>query len=244
MRLQRLSHSNERGSVDHEPTARTKPTLATMVEEHLRDLVFRGALRPGQRLVNERIASELGISREPVREALRQLDGTGLVQIRERRGAVIAEFDWSSVDELVDLLRVRRALEPWVAAEAARRRRPEDLAAIDAALTAGGAALVAGDRGGAGRAHHEVLQAIARAAHNRPLIDAVTPLHNRTALAFSLVADRTIPDGWPAHHDVRDAIVAGDGAMAARVLRGHLDDVTRAVRRHPTVWRDDLLAAG
>ncbi len=62
--------------------------------------------------------------------------------------------------------------------------------------------------------------------------------------AGDLTSDAIIPDGWPAHHDVRDAIVAGDGAMAARVLRGHLDDVTRAVRRHPTVWRDDLLAAG
>lgn len=223
--------------MDHAQPATTKPTLARLVEDHLRDLVFRGELRPGQRLVNERIATELGISREPVREALRQLDGTGLVQIRERRGAIIAEFDCTSTDELVDLLRVRRALDPWVAGEAARRHRPEDVAAIDRALAAGSAALAADDHAGAGRAHHDVLQSIARAAHNRPLLDAVTPLHNRTALAFSLVAVHTLPDGWPAHRQVRDAIVAGDGRGAGRVLRAHLDAVASAVRRAPAVWR-------
>ena len=220
-------------TVDQEPS---RPTLVRAVGDHIRTMIFEQRVRPGQRLVTEAIAADLGVSRAPVREALRQLDGGGLVEVRERRGAAVVGFDRSTSGELVELIEVRRHLEPWAAAEAARHRDTLDIDRIDAALAAGGAAIRAGDLAGAGRAHHELLQAVAQASHNRTLVDTLSPLHNRTAIAFSLVARETVPDGWPTHHAVRDAIAGSDSRSARRLTRAHLDDIAVAVRASESVW--------
>lgn len=187
----------------------------------------------------EAIADELGISRVPVREALRQLDGSGLVEVRPRRGAAVVSFDLTSNDDLVALLRVRRELESWAAAEAARHRRHEDLDRIDRALGSGAASVASGDLAAVGRAHHDLVQAVARAAGNRHLLEALTPLHNRTTVAFSLVAGDTLPDGWAAHRRIRDAIAVHDARAARRETRAHLDEVLRAVGRSSPIWRLD-----
>lgn len=218
-------------------TVATKASLVSLVTDHVRDMIFEQRVHPGQRLVTEAIAEELGVSRVPVREALRQLDGSGLVEIRDRRGAVVVTFDQTSGEELIELLRVRRELEPWAAAEAARHRQSEHLARLDAALDAGTAAAGRGNAAAAGRAHHLVLQSVALAARNQVLLDTLTPLQNRTAIAFSLVAHETLPDGWPAHGRVRDAIERRDARAARRETRAHLDDVIRAIERCPSVWR-------
>lgn len=226
------------------PADRVGPdrTLTHVVSDHIRDMIFERRLRPGQRLVSDTLAEELGVSRVPVREALRQLDGSGLVQVRERRGAVVVSFDQSTPDELIELLQVRLHLEPWAAAEAAARHRPEHLDVLDGWLRAGSLAEDEHDLAAAGRAHHGVLQAVAAAAGNRQLHETLTPLHNRSAIAFSLIAQETLPDGWPSHLRVRDAIEQRDAPTARRETRAHLDDILRAVRRRPSVWLVDVAA--
>lgn len=220
-------------AIDHRATA---PTNVQLVGDHIRTLILERRLRPGDRIVGDRVAAELGVSRVPVREALRQLDGTGLVTFRDRRGAVVVGFDRSSTEELLELMEARRAVEPWIAARAAERHQAADLRRIDGVLRAGSAALRSGSGPAVGRAHHDLLAAVARAAHNRPMAEAVEPLHNRTVLAFSLVSESTLPDGWPSHQRVRDAIAARDGSVAARETRHHIDAVTRAIHRHPDLW--------
>lgn len=214
----------------------TRATVATLVAQHLTDEILAGRLRAGDRLVAESIARELGVSRVPVREALQHLDGGGLVELHERRGASVADFDLTSNDDLLALLAVRRHLEPWAVSEAARRRTAEDLAALEDALDTGRAAERVGDLAAAGRAHHELLAAIARSTHNRHLVDALTPLHHRTIVAFALVAHTTLPDGWADHERLIAAITAGDPAQARRIHAGHLDAVVRAIRRSASVW--------
>lgn len=214
-----------------------KVTVTAAVTEHVRSLILDRRVQPGERLVAEAIAEELGVSRVPVREALRQLDGSGLVEVRPRRGATVVSFDLSTNDDLLALLQVRRELEAWAAGEAARAHDDEDLAAIDGALEAGARALAASELVAAGRAHHDLVQAVARAAHNRHLLDAVTPLHNRTTVAFSLVAVDTLPDGWAAHRRIRHAIAARDPRRARHEVRAHLDEVVREIRRGGLVWR-------
>ena len=222
-----------------EPDPVTRATITTAVSEHVRGLIFDRRVVPGQRLVAEAIAEELGVSRVPVREALRQLDGSGLVEVRPRRGATVVSFDLSSNDDLLALLQVRRELEAWAAAEAARRHHDDDIGRIDRALETGAAAVSSTDLAAIGRAHHDLVQAVARAAHNRHLLDALTPLHNRTTVAFSLVASETLPDGWPAHRRIRDAIVARDARSARRETRSHLDEVMRAIGHRRSIWRSD-----
>ena len=95
--------------------------LAAGVQRVLADQIASGRLRPNERINQERVASELGVSRTPVREALRWLERDGLVRLEARRGAFVAAFDARDIDEIYEL---REVLEPRAAAPRAPCGRP------------------------------------------------------------------------------------------------------------------------
>ena len=89
---------------------------AHAIVRRLREAILDGRLPPGLRIGQEALARQLGVSRIPVREALRQLEVEGLVTLRPHSGARVARMDWA---EHVELYRIREALEPLVIAESA-----------------------------------------------------------------------------------------------------------------------------
>jgi DNA-binding GntR family transcriptional regulator len=89
-----------------------------LVARRLRDAIVSGRYAPGERLRQEEIASEMGISRVPVREALRQLETEGLVTLAPHAGATVAQLDPHDLDEIYA---IRIALEPMLIAESAAR---------------------------------------------------------------------------------------------------------------------------
>ncbi len=99
---------------------RVHQPLRSLVSDELRRLVVTGELPPGSRIVEDRLAERLGVSRNPVREALQALAAEGFVEILPRRGAVVAQITPEQAEDLFD---VRTALEPLAARLAARRRR-------------------------------------------------------------------------------------------------------------------------
>ena len=111
------------------PLVRNASAAAT---ELIREAIVDGRLPPGQRLKEEELARELGISRTPVREALLILQTEGLVDAAPNRGAVVRSHD---ADDLEDLYQLRALLEGYAARRAAanisrgRRRRPAGRAA-------------------------------------------------------------------------------------------------------------------
>ncbi len=98
-------------------------SLATQARERIRDAIFKGLIQPDERLTIERIAQELGVSRTPVREALKALEADGIVRLLPHRGAVVQRFDEA---EIMDRYSVRATLEGH-AAELACRRDPVGL---------------------------------------------------------------------------------------------------------------------
>src|SRR5712691_11360611 len=84
------------------------PSVVDIVVEELHTLILSGSLRPGERLVEERLTERFGISRPPLREALRVLQQEGLVQRLPRRGAIVTPLDADDVREIYSL---RWALE-------------------------------------------------------------------------------------------------------------------------------------
>src|ERR671938_2135164 len=84
-----------------------------LILEGVRQLILRGELRPGERIRQEALASEYGVSRISVREALRQLENEGLVSLVPHTGARVARVD---LKECVELYRLREAIEPIVLA--------------------------------------------------------------------------------------------------------------------------------
>jgi DNA-binding GntR family transcriptional regulator len=105
---------------DHRP-------LRDMVYGELRTLILTGKIRPGTRMMEIELADEMGVSRTPVREAIRKLEEEGLVFIEPRRGAYVSEV---SVPDMVNILEVRGSLEGLAAYFAAQRMRQEKRAEL------------------------------------------------------------------------------------------------------------------
>lgn len=105
------------------PTARTTNS-ATVIADRLRAAIRRGDLLPGTRLVQEKLAAELDVSRIPLREALHILSAEGLIDVLPQRGMHVAEL---SRGDIVDLFALRLRLEPPLAAEIIRGCRERDV---------------------------------------------------------------------------------------------------------------------
>jgi DNA-binding GntR family transcriptional regulator len=101
--------------------------LTQLVARNLRESIANGRLKPGMPIRQETIAREFGISRIPVREALRQLESEGLVIIRPNTGARVAILDF---EECVEIYKIRERLEPLAFSESIGRHTHEELAGI------------------------------------------------------------------------------------------------------------------
>ena len=113
--------------------AAAEPASVESTYSQLRRLIIEGHYAPGTRLVEDRLARELGVSRTPVRQALARVASEGLVQIFPNRGAVVRTF---SRDDLTDAYDLRAALEGFAAFRAATRISAEQLAELERAAEA------------------------------------------------------------------------------------------------------------
>ena len=98
--------------------------LRDVVFENLREAILEGNLKPGQRLMEVQLAEQLGVSRTPIREAIRKLELEGLVVMLPRKGAYVADV---SLKDIIDVLEIRASLEGLAASLAAERISEEDI---------------------------------------------------------------------------------------------------------------------
>lgn len=101
--------------------------LREMVYEELKMQILTGAIVPGTRMMEVELADEMGVSRTPIREAIRKLEKEGLVTIEPRRGAYASQI---STEDMVEILEVRQNMEGLAAFFAASRMKPEQLTAL------------------------------------------------------------------------------------------------------------------
>src|SRR5262245_17996826 len=99
-------------------------TLREAAADEIRDMINRGELQPGERLLEDRLAEQLGVSRNPIREAIRILENTGLVEVTPRRGAHVALL---YPVRAIELLELRSVLESFAAQLAAKRGTVEQV---------------------------------------------------------------------------------------------------------------------
>lgn len=102
--------------------------LRDVVFENLRGAILEGKLKSGQRLMEVQLAEQLGVSRTPIREAIRKLELEGLVLMLPRKGAYVADM---SFKDLIDVLEIRATLEGLAASLASERRRDEDIKGLE-----------------------------------------------------------------------------------------------------------------
>ncbi|MBW0101001.1 GntR family transcriptional regulator [Pseudonocardia sp. KRD291] len=200
---------------DNDPLANRTDRALSVVKRG----ILTGRLRPGQQLIESEIAEMLGMSKTPVREALKTLVGSGLVSLSRYKGAVVRELDSAAAAAIYDL---RILLEP----EAVRRTVAggSDLdtasTALDRALGAG----EAGDEVEMSLANREFHRSLYLGCGNPLLVATLDGLKDQTALVS--VSGWRAAGGWRTeadeHRAILDAARAGDSTRAADSLRDHI----------------------
>ena len=198
-----------------------KQSLGQEVTRMLKRMIIDGELEPGQRLVEDRLAAELGISRTPLREALHRLEQEGLLQKRSAGGYVLRPFDAEEVEEAVQ---VRALLESRVAALAARRATPDQMEALRANLAAFRLAAATGDVARLAElntAFHLLLRAAGGSLLLARLLDEIEGVVERIIRALVPLHEA---GEWSDHDHARivAAVVAGDADAAAEAMRAHV----------------------
>jgi DNA-binding GntR family transcriptional regulator len=206
-------------------------SVVTLAYDRIRALILAGDIPPGTRLGQVDLAEQLGVSRTPVREALRRLDAEGLVDFQDNRGFRVAEL---AIEAVVRRLEVRLLLEPGIARLAAERATAADLAALEANARREERARSALAVHDASREFHLL---VAAAAHNGELVATIKGLW-LIEVGRRLLAQRRAAPDWQAgdveeHRAIVSAIRERDGARAAALMEDH-------VRRALQHWQPRL----
>lgn len=205
-----------------------RTVLREQIKEILLERILRGELEPGERLVETRLARELGTSQAPVREALRDLQLLRLVESEPFRGARVRAVD---DEDLLPVFPVRMALEDLAAREAARRAGG-DVRSLEREVQAMRSAAARGDW--RMQITHDLAfhRAVVELAENEPLLQSWLTLGIEVSTAFA-----TYWTYWDQadlaefHVPIVDAIRAGDAARAGSEARKHVRRTERVVRR-------------
>lgn len=201
-------------------------SLVELAVRRLRGEILSGRLLPGERLVEEQLTRRFGISRAPLREALRLLGQQGLVEHLPRRGVRVTELSARDIDELFGL---RDALERYAVQTALQPGRPLDPAAlarlttavddIERAITAGGPLAQAS-------AHREFHLALVALAGHQHLLRAYEPVLLQLELYMATnmrreAQARSPVEGARRHRRLCDAVVSGDTERVLAELERH-----------------------
>lgn len=197
------------------------PDLVDQVYRSLLDAISEGAMKPGTRIMQEDIADQLGVSRQPVLQALRLLKKDGFVLDAPGRGVLVAPLD---VAWLVQIYQVRSALDALAARLAARVRYQLDPRLLSEGHTAARSndvkAMMAADA---------QFHAAIYAASGNPLIAQSAQLHwhhIRRAMGAVLQLSTMRESIWDEHEAITQAISAGDENLAETLIRQHGEDAS------------------
>lgn len=185
----------------------------------LLDLIRDGAIMPGDRLRETDLAERLGVSRTPVREAIRQLEADGLVTHVPRIGATLRRLDYAEVMELYEMRAVLEGTAARLAARAASDVELDELVALNEQL------IESGTGPEAARLNRIFHATLLDAAKNRFLARSMASLHR----AMMILGPTTLSDGNRAeaaaaeHRDILDALQARDGDAAEKAMRTHIE---------------------
>jgi DNA-binding GntR family transcriptional regulator len=214
-------------------------TLAEELRRQLADEIVRGTLHPGAALDETELARRFRVSRTPVREAIRQLAASGLIESRPHRGSLVAR---PNHDHLMGMFEAMAELEALCAGLAAARITPAERAALAAAHEQLRALIQSGDP----QRYHEVNEAfhstIYAGAHN-PYLAEITLATRVRVQPFRRAQFRNLGRLAKSHfeHDlVVTAIMRGDRERADRAMRDHIT----TVREEYEVYSLSMLSGG
>lgn len=208
--------SNNVGGIEPIEIAADYMPLRERVRDIVRQRIIDGLYPPGSRLIESELATQLSVSRVPIREALRALESEGFVRPSPNRGVEVAELSVKDIDELFD---VREALEMLASRNAAERATQPDLQRVARALSQAREALENEDTVALGAANEAFHDEIIKLAHNDLLITVLEPLQGRLHWLLRQIADPK--DLLDEHTRLFEAIATGDPELAAERAQRH-----------------------
>jgi DNA-binding GntR family transcriptional regulator len=217
---------NDRGEPDEEPSL-----LSDRIRNALTDAIAGGALPAGTALDEQQLADRYGVSRTPVREALRQLAVSGLVEIRPRRGVIVAQVTPAQV---MDLFETTAEIEAVCVRLATYRMTPLERSRLLAIHEETAAVVERGDVDAYDALNRQFHEAIYAATHNDFLAEQARQIRTRLN-AFrrtQLRQGQRLPRSRAEHDEVMRAIARGDGEEAARCMRAHMLNAASALDRY------------
>lgn len=207
--------------VAEDATAEETTTVA------LRHAIIRGILPPGERLRQEVLAAELGVSRIPLRDAFRRLEAEGLIQIDGRRGARVASL---SIEDVAELYELRKMLELHCLRLAIRNLTEEGAAAL--VELSDKMDLSAGHTNPGGVSRRGFYLELYTWSGRRRMVALILQIRHELNRYQAL---KNVPSSPEIHRQIRDCIRVRDAEGAARFMRDHIrtsrDDLLAALRR-------------
>ncbi|MFC4005782.1 GntR family transcriptional regulator [Nonomuraea purpurea] len=195
-------------------------TLRESVIEAIQELIVSGQLRPGQHLVESELAGLLGVSRQPVREALQQLSGEGWVDLHPGQGAFVHV---PTLEEADQLLAVRALLETESARLAAKHADEQGVRRLRELCSHGIAAVKSDDVDVAVATNSELHALVTALSGNKVLAELASQVARRVRWYHTPVARQRGMTSWEEHTALIDAIEAGDERRAAKIMREHTE---------------------
>lgn len=209
--------------------SRKQPTLAVHLVEQLRQLIFDGDLEPGSRLQEAELSQRFGVSRTPLREALKLLTAEGLITFQPNRGATVTQL---SLDELAETFPVMGVLEALAGELAARHASESDLEELRQLHDEIVERYESRDLKTYFSANQRFHERLVDAAHNETLASHYHQLAGRVRRARyrANLSHERWAQSVEEHRQIIAALETRDGETLGRVLRAHIDHKFETVR--------------
>lgn len=193
-------------------------TLREKILETIRDAILRGTLKPGERVSEPELAERFGISRTPIREAFRQLESEGYLEVIPRKGAVVASL---SERDVVEFYAIKSILEGYAARIAAERMTERDIERLEGINEKLQQIAAEGDIKAFFRVHNEFHDQFIKSSGNDKLAELINQLvlkFNRLRLA-SLSQPGRMDISVQEHRKIIEAFRKHDGELADNLVR-------------------------
>ncbi|MDP9793241.1 DNA-binding GntR family transcriptional regulator [Catenuloplanes nepalensis] len=217
-RMDTASTAREARSV-RQPLERPVP-LRQAAYDVIAEMIIAGELQPGEHLVEKDLAAQLGVSRQPVREALQRLHTEGWVDLRPALGAFVHV---PTDDEADQLLATRTLLEAESARLAAKNATPEQIAHLWELQRAGEKALAEDDQEGLVKANATLHAHVATMSGNRVLAGLIAQVDRRVRWYYRPIARSRGAEAWDEHRALIEVIASRNGKKASDMMRRHTE---------------------
>jgi transcriptional regulator, GntR family len=202
--------------------------LRDVIFETLRKAIINGEIKPGERLMEVAIAEQMGVSRTPVREAIRRLEAEGLVTMVPRKGTHVSEL---SAKDIIDVLEVRGALDKLATSLAAKRMKPQQLRALESIHKQFVSCVEKENIEGAVKKDIEFHDAIYAASGNSRLIGVLSTLKEHIyRFRVIYLRDMNIAEYVEQEHEeILNALREGNDKLAGELSEKHIKNQMNAI---------------